>query len=85
MTSPARVRPRVRVKLPGERSWAEHVSGSTYRSLNDTLSNVMARATGREVNLRWGHLFEAVVVEQGPDGPIMVEPVCIVGYDPGPR
>lgn len=71
-------RPLVRVSLPGETSWAEHVRGDVYRSLNDTYSNVRSKS-GRPRRLMWGHLFRAK--RRGHQ----VKPIAIVGMDKTPR
>ena len=56
-------RPKVRVRFPDESSWAEHVEGDTYRSLNYALGVVPlklplgdpdAHMNGQEVSLCWG-------------------------------
>jgi hypothetical protein len=88
----ARAAPRgtkVRVAFGDETSWAEHIEGDIYRSLNTTLSNVTlklpeghehADKNGQPCNMKWGHLFEAEVVREG-----VVRPLFIIGLDTTPR
>lgn len=80
----------VRVTLDGERSWAEHVEGTVYRSLNNTLTEVPVRYpvghglavhNGERKPLLWGDLFEAAVIGLCEG----VRPIVIVGNDMTPR
>lgn len=82
---PMSTRTKIRVDFGDEVSWAEHVSGDVYRSLNDTLSNVLidlphdhphAAKNGQEARMRWGHLFRA---EKLPNG--RVRPLALIGLD----
>jgi len=82
-------RPLVRVRFDGETSWAEHVEGEIYRSLNQTFSNVTlklpegheaAHLNGQLCNMKWGHLFEAEKISEH-----VVKPLFIVGMDDTPR
>ncbi len=61
-------RTQVRVQQYGETSWAEHVSGNRYRSLNETFGK-----------LGWGDIFEGKVLGSG-----FVKPGRIVGHDNTP-
>ncbi len=75
----------VRVELDGESTWAEHIEGSIYRSLNATCSNVLLKIPGHKrdgmpCNLRWGDLFEAEILDE-----VWVKPTFIVGSDLSPR
>lgn len=89
-------RPLVRVAFPDETSWAEHVEGDIYRSLNDCLNGVPLalpadaaglpeghpgpERNGMRCRLHWGHLFRGREIRVG-----VVEPLAIVGYDAAPR
>ncbi len=61
-------RTHVRVQQYGETSWAEHLGGNRYRSLNETGGK-----------LGWGDIFEAKVLGNG-----FVKPGRIVGHDSKP-
>jgi hypothetical protein len=78
-------RKKVRVDFGDEVSWAEHIEGDIYRSLNHTLSNVLLDLpkdhefscnNGNLVNLRWGMIFRATVLSE-----FRVRPVAIIGQD----
>lgn len=79
----------VRVELDGECSWAEHVDGNLYRSLNGCFTEIvvsypadhpMAEHNGKMKLLAWGDLFEANVEPNR-----RVSPLRIVGEDRTPR